>query len=260
MAQTSSIEWTDATWNPVTGCTKITPGCDHCYAEAFAERFRGVPNHPYSMGFDLTLREGRLSQPLGWKKPSMIFVNSMSDLFHKDIPKSYIDKVFDVMEQADWHIFQVLTKRSSILRDYVNERYSKELAPSHIWLGVSVENRQSLSRIDHLRASSAAIKFVSAEPLLGDLGSINLSGIHWVIAGGESGRGARPMDIEWARNVRENCARQKVAFFFKQWGSFSSSGLRASKASNGRILDGRTWDELPGSLPIQTQAEEREPI
>lgn len=245
MAQLSTIEWTDATWNPVTGCDKISPGCDHCYAENFAERFRGVSGHPYQQGFDLTLRPDRLSQPLGWKRSRTIFVNSMSDLFHKDVPFSYIDQVFDTMESADWHRFQVLTKRSSILRDYISRRYGTKFAPIHIWLGVSVENKQSLSRVGHLKQTNAHVRFVSAEPLLEDLGEADFSGIAWVIVGGESGRGARRMHPEWVRKIRTQCQQSNSAFFFKQWGAFDERGQKGPKSRNGRILDGETWDAMP---------------
>lgn len=238
MADGSAIEWTDATWNPVTGCTKITPGCDNCYAARFSERFRGVPGHPFEGGFDLTLRPERLGQPLSWRRSRMIFVNSMSDLFHKQVPKSFVDKVFDTMERADWHVFQVLTKRSSLMRDYLRLRYANRDAPGHIWLGVSVEEAAAKSRIDHLRAAPAQVRFLSIEPLIASVGQMNLDGIHWVIAGGESGPGARPMEIDWAREVRNECARQSVSFFFKQWG-----GIRPK--SGGRELDGREWNEMP---------------
>lgn len=242
MVGITRIEWTDATWNPVTGCTKISAGCDHCYAERFAERFRGVPGHAYQSGFDLTLRPERVQQPLSWRSPKMIFVNSMSDLFHKSIPSDFRSQVFDVMERADWHIFQVLTKRSSILRDWVNDRYKgTKGAPDHIWLGVSVENRQATSRIRHLRETSAAVRFLSIEPLIGDVGPIELAGIQWTIAGGESGPGARPMKPEWVRGLRDRCVGAGVPFFFKQWG-----GLRPK--SGGRELDGREWSEYPAQL------------
>lgn len=241
MADGSSIEWTDATWNPITGCTKITAGCDNCYAERFAERFRGVPGHPFASGFDLTLRPERLGQPLAWKRPRMIFVNSMSDLFHKHVPQEFIDQIFDTMELADWHVFQVLTKRSSLMRAYLQRRYAHCPPPDHVWLGVSVEDSASKSRVTHLREAPAAVRFLSAEPLIGSVGKLDLTGIHWVIAGGESGPGARPMHIEWAREIRDLCSDQGVAFFFKQWG-----GLRPK--SGGRDLDGREWNELPTSL------------
>jgi protein gp37 len=238
MADNSHIEWTDATWNPVTGCTKITAGCDRCYAERFAERFRGVPGHPYSTGFDLTLRPERLEQPKLWKRPRLIFVNSMSDLFHKEIPDDYRGQVFDTMEEAKQHTYQVLTKRSSILRRFVNARYGASKSPSHIWLGVSVENAESVVRIRHLREAQVAVRFLSLEPLIGPLPELELDGIHWVIVGGESGPGARPMDPAWVRDIRDQCEAAGVAFFFKQWG-----GLRPK--TGGRELDGREWNEYP---------------
>lgn len=238
MADGSAIEWTDATWNPVTGCTKITAGCDNCYALRFAERFRGVPGHPFENGFDLTLRPERVDQPLRWRRPRMIFVNSMSDLFHKGVPLEFVDQVFDVMEKADWHVFQLLTKRSSRLRDYLRKRYNVSAPPSHIWMGVSVEDRRGATRIDHLRAAPSAVRFLSVEPLIGPVGPVDLTGIHWVIAGGESGPGARVMHIDWAREIRDACAQQGVPFFFKQWG-----GIRPK--SGGRELDGREWNEWP---------------
>lgn len=238
MADGSAIEWTDATWNPVTGCTKITRGCDNCYAARFSERFRGVRGHPFENGFDLTLRPERLGQPLSWSRPRMIFVNSMSDLFHKKVATEFIDRVFDTMERADWHTFQLLTKRSSLMRDYMKRRYDNQEPPAHIWMGVSVEDDRAKVRIGHLRAAPAAVRFLSVEPLVGPVGEMNLDGIHWVIAGGESGPRARPMHIDWARDVRDQCKQQEVAFFFKQWG-----GSRPK--SGGRALDGREWNELP---------------
>lgn len=238
MSSQTAIEWTDATWNPVSGCTKLGRGCDHCYAERMAERFRGTPNHPFENGFDLTLRPHKLDEPLGWRRPRRIFVNSMSDLFHKEIPRQYIDRVFDTMEQAHWHNFQVLTKRSSLMRSYVNRRYGHGLAPPHIWLGVSVEDRRSLTRLKHLAGANAAVRFASFEPLLEDLGEVNLQGIHWAIVGGESGPHARPIDIEWVRNIRNQCRAWDVAFFFKQWGG------RTPK-SGGNQLDGRQWLQYP---------------
>ena len=238
MADNSAIEWTDATWNPVTGCTKITAGCDNCYAARFSERFRGVKDHPFEQGFDLTLRPDRVDQPLKWKRSRMIFVNSMSDLFHKGVPKPFIDKVFDAMEAANWHVFQILTKRSSRMRDYLKVRYATHTAPVHIWCGVSVEDARGAARIAHLQAAPAAVRFLSIEPLIGSVGQIDLSGIHWVIAGGESGPGSRVLNIEWAREVRDQCRNQTVPFFFKQWG-----GLRPK--SGGRELDGKVWNEFP---------------
>jgi len=243
MADGSAIEWTDATWNPVTGCTKITAGCDNCYAERFAERWRGTPNHPFENGFDLTLRPERLHQPTRWKRGRMIFVNSMSDLFHKGVPKQFVDAVFDTMELADWHVYQVLTKRSSRMRDYLLARYRDRLPPTHIWMGVSVEDANGAVRIQHLRAAPAAVRFLSVEPLIGPVGPVDLSDIHWVIAGGESGPGARILHIDWAREIRDECARQSVSFFFKQWGGFRPK-------SGGRELDGRKWDEFPVKLMV----------
>lgn len=238
MAERSAIEWTNATWNPVTGCTKLSAGCDNCYAERFSERFRGVKGHPFETGFDLTLRPTRLGIPIGWKKPRMVFVNSMSDLFHKSVPKEYIATVFETMEIATWHVFQVLTKRSSLMRDFVNERYEIGFAPEHIWLGASIEDGTKRSRISHLRATNAGTRFLSIEPLIGAPGELDLTGIDWVIVGGESGPRARPMRLEWARSVRDQCVAQQVPFFFKQWG-----GLRPK--SGGRALDGQEWDEFP---------------
>lgn len=247
LADRSAIEWTEATWNPVTGCTKITRGCDHCYAERFAERFRGTPGHPFEPGFDLTLRPERLAQPLTWRRPRTVFVNSMSDLFHKEVPWSFVDRVFDTMEAADWHVFQVLTKRSSLMRRYLERRYEGARGPRHIWLGVSVEDAAGAARVSHLRAAPAGLRFLSVEPLLDSVGPLDLGGIEWVIVGGESGPRARPMDPIWAREVRDQCAAQGVAFFFKQWG-----GLRPK--SGGRLLDGREWNEMP-TLPKAMAAE-----
>jgi len=238
MSTTTEIEWTDATWNPVTGCTKITRGCDFCYAERFSERFRGVEGHPFERGFDLTLRTERLKQPLQWRRPRRIFVNSMSDLFHKEVPKTFIDSVFDSMEAAHWHTFQVLTKRSSLMVRYLRGRYGSGLAPPHIWLGVSVEDAQNAVRLRHLHSARASVKFVSFEPLLGRVGKVDLSGIDWAIVGGESGPQARPMDEDWAIEIRDQCRAAKVAFFFKQWG-----GIRPK--SGGRKLDGREWNQFP---------------
>lgn len=238
MADGSAIEWTDATWNPVTGCTKITSGCDNCYASRFAERFRGVVGHPFETGFDLTLRPERLLQPLGWKRPRMVFVNSMSDLFHKDIPPSHIEAVFETMERANWHTYQVLTKRSSLLLKFINHRYRFHAAPSHIWLGVSIENEQAGNRITHLRAANASVRFLSIEPLLAPVGKLDLTGIDWVIVGGESGPRARPIDPDWVIDIRNQCIRAGVAFFFKQWGG-------RSPKSGGRILEGKEWSQFP---------------
>jgi protein gp37 len=244
MSEHSQIEWTDATWNPVRGCTKITPGCDHCYAETFAERFRGVPGHPYEQGFDLRIVPGKLAEPLRWKTPKMIFVNSMSDLFHKDVADDYVEAVARVMERANWHTYQVLTKRSSRLRNMLQTGLQFAAGLPNIWWGVSVEDRaHGLVRIEHLRQAPAAVRFLSVEPLLEDLGEINLDGIHWVIAGGESGAGARPRHKEWVLSIRDQCERAQVPFFFKQWG-----GVRKSKT--GRELDGKTYDGRPQHVPL----------
>ena len=242
MADKSAIEWTDATWNPVTGCTKISAGCDNCYAERFSERFRGVPGHPFETGFDLTLRLERVRQPIAWRLPRMIFVNSMSDLFHKSVPVDFIARVFDTMEEAHWHTFQVLTKRSSLLRDFLRRRYGRGRGPTHIWCGVSVEDGTKLSRVRHLREAPAGMRFLSVEPLIGPVGCLDLSGIDWVIVGGESGPRARPMDPSWVRDVRDQCVNAGVAFFFKQWGGFRPK-------SGGRALDGQEWNEFPQTCP-----------
>ncbi len=240
MAQQSPIEWTEATWNPVTGCDKVSPGCAHCYAETFAERFRGVRGHPYEQGFDLQLRPERLKQPLAWRKPRMIFVNSMSDLFHERVPEEYIASVFGVMQQASWHTFQILTKRSERLADLADTLPW----PDNVWMGVSVENQRWTTRIDALRRVPAAIRFLSCEPLLGPL-QLDLTGIHWVIVGGESGHGARPMQPAWAHDIRAQCEAARVAFFFKQWGAHNEAGRRVGKGKAGRELDGGTWDGMP---------------
>jgi protein gp37 len=240
MGEKSGIEWTDTTWNPVTGCTKISAGCDNCYAARFSERFRGVPGHPFENGFDITIRPERLLQPFDWKKPRMIFVNSMSDLFHKDIPGEHVIRTFDTMERTDWHIYQVLTKRSSLLLKFLNERYSARRAPAHIWFGVSVENARATSRIAHLREANAAIRFLSVEPLLGPISKLDLDSIDWVIVGGESGPRARPIHSHWVIDIRNQCVAAKVPFFFKQWGG-------RSPKSGGRLLDGKEWNQFPAS-------------
>lgn len=284
MAIKSKIEWTEATWNPVTGCNKISPGCDNCYAERIAERFRGTPGYPE--GFDVTVHPSRFAQPLSWKRPRHIFVNSMSDLFHKEIEDTVRIQIFDVMFRAHWHQFQVLTKRSSLMRDFINVCYPDPAKPlqSNIWLGVSVESAQQLSRIEHLRSTNCSVRFLSIEPLLGSLGKIDLTGIHWVIVGGESGPGARPMHPDWVREIRQQCLSQDVPFFFKQWGEWQivydrdsedpdwrscpsakdnserylnlagGHGFhgdrvvfarRVGKKKSGRLLDGIIWDEMP---------------
>jgi len=234
MANGSSIEWTESTWNPVTGCSKVSPGCTHCYAERMAKRLRAMGQPNYVSGFDLTLQEHMLELPLRWRKPQTIFVNSMSDLFHHDIPFEYVQRVFGVMKRAYWHRFQILTKRADRLLEVSQQIHWAE----NVWMGVSVESRKYLSRIDCLRRTGAHIKFLSLEPLLEDLGDFDLTGIDWVIVGGESGPGARPMNPEWVRKLRELCLAAEVPFFFKQWG-----GTR--KKVSGRVLDGLTWDQTP---------------
>jgi protein gp37 len=235
----SAIEWTDATWNPVRGCTKISPGCKRCYAETFAERWRGIPGHSYEQGFDLRLVPEKLVEPLQWSRSRLVFVNSMSDLFHDGVPDAYVRAVFEVMSLADWHVYQLLTKRADRLRAITRRLPASLVARDHVWLGVSVENRKyGLPRIDALRRAQASVRFLSVEPLLEDLGRMNLAGIDWVIVGGESGPGARPMKKEWVLSVRDQCAAAGVPFFFKQWG-----GVRKKVA--GRELDGRTYDDIP---------------
>lgn len=233
MAQ-SSIEWTDSTWNPVTGCTKISEGCRFCYAERMSRRLLAMGQANYANGFKLTLQEGMLDRPLSWKKPRLIFVNSMSDLFHKDVPLEFIQRVFDVMRRSHWHEFQVLTKRSERVAEL-----SKDLDwPDNVWMGVSVEDHRVVHRIDDLRKTGAKTKFLSVEPLIGCLGKFDLRGIDWVIAGGESGPGSRPMESDWVVKVRDRCLEQSVPFFFKQWGG-------VNKKKTGRVLEDRTWDEMP---------------
>ena len=237
MSYNSKIEWTDATWNPVRGCTKVSPGCKNCYAERFAERFRGVNGHPFEHGFDLRLVPEKLEEPLKWKRPKRIFVNSMSDLFHEGVPLGYVDEVVHVMLEARWHTFQVLTKRHDRMCQYIS--HNDLSGYNHIWWGVSVENRHhGFPRINALRQAPVSCKFLSIEPLLEDLGQLDLAGIGWVIVGGESGHGARAMHIDWVRGIRDQCAAAAVPFFFKQWG-----GVQKSK--NGRLLDDRIWEELP---------------
>ncbi len=250
MAEHSSIEWTDATWNPVRGCTKISPGCKHCYAEVFAERFRGVPGHPYEQGFDLRLVPEKLGEPLRWQTPKMIFVNSMSDLFHDGVPDEYIEAVAKVMVKAKWHTYQILTKRSARMASLLRGRLNFAATEPHIWWGVSVENKkQGLPRLRDLQEAPVSVRFLSVEPLLEGLGRMNLRGIHWVIVGGESGHGARPLKREWVTEVRDQCNDAGVPFFFKQWG-----GVRKKRA--GRELDGQTYDGFPArmSQPVSTLA------
>ena len=234
MAVGSTIEWTQATWNPVTGCNKVSPGCKNCYAEKMSLRLQAMGQANYKDGFKLTIQPHMLTRPLEWKSPKLIFVNSMSDLFHKDVPLNFLKQVFDVMNQASWHQFQVLTKRSKRLAELSDQlNWTK-----NIWMGVSVESNDYKSRIDDLRSSNAHIKFISAEPLLGPVEKMNLKGIDWVIAGGESGPGAREVEEEWITDIKDQCVRARVPFFFKQWG-----GVRKSRT--GRLLNGRTWDQFP---------------
>jgi protein gp37 len=239
MAEHSAIEWTDATWNPVRGCTKVSPGCKRCYAEVFAERFRGVKGHPYEQGFDLRMVPEKLAEPLRWQTPKMIFVNSMSDLFHDAVPDDYIEAVANVMVKARWHTYQVLTKRSERMARMLQSRLRFAAEAPHIWWGVSVENKEyGLPRLRDLQDAPASVRFLSVEPLLEDLGRVDLHGIHWVIVGGESGYGARPLQKGWVTSIRDQCGAKKIPFFFKQWG-----GVR--KKRNGRDLDGRTYDGFP---------------
>lgn len=239
MSSQSSIEWTDATWNPVRGCTKISPGCKHCYAELFAERFRDVPGHAYERGFDLRLVPEKLAEPLRWSMPRMIFVNSMSDLFHERVPDNYILRVAEIMSMADWHVFQVLTKRSQRMKAMLETTLQHLAHKPHIWWGVSVENKKhGLPRIADLRSAPAAVRFLSVEPLLEDVGRLELEGISWVIVGGESGPRARPISPEWVISIRDQCRAGGVRFFFKQWG-----GRNKKKA--GRKLCGSIYNEFP---------------
>jgi len=255
MSDKTKIEWTDATWNPVTGCTKVSAGCAHCYAETFAKRFRGVPDHPYEQGFDLKLWPGRLDLPLSWKERKMIFVNSMSDLFHEDVPDDFIKRVFDVMSQARHHIFQVLTKRSERMLAWTIAHFrsdnsmgdDKIVWPPHIWRGVSIENQSYTRRIKHLQKTPAIIRFLSIEPMLSPvyLDTSFLEGIKWVIVGGESGPRAKPMKPEWVYEIQNQCKKYQVPFFFKQWGTYDPTGRRVGKKLAGRILEGKTWNEVP---------------
>lgn len=239
MSTASTIEWTDATWNPVRGCKKVSPGCKNCYAQTFAERWRGIPRHPYEQGFDLRIVREKVGEPLTWRKPRRIFVNSMSDLFQEDVPTEFIRTVFQTMALADWHTYQVLTKRAERMAEVVARLPGHLRTLQHVWLGVSVEDRKyGVPRIEELRRTPASIRFLSIEPLLEDLGRLDLTSIHWVIVGGESGPGARPMQAAWVRSILEQCRASGVPFFFKQWG-----GVR--KAVAGRHLDDRTYDEFP---------------
>ncbi len=242
MAGKSSIEWTEHTWNPMTGCTKVSPGCKNCYAEVMARRLQAMGACGYEHGFALTLHPERLRQPLGRRSPTVYFVNSMSDLFHEDVPYAYLDDVFRVMEMAHRHVFQVLTKRAERMHVY----FERRRCPQNVWIGVSVEDRRyGVPRIRWLQNTDAPVRFLSCEPLLEDLGVLDLSGIDWMIVGGESGHRARPMRVEWVVHLRDQAAAAGVAFFFKQWGTYGPDGVRRSKKANGRLLDGRTWDAMP---------------
>jgi protein gp37 len=238
----SSIEWTGSTWNPLTGCTKVSPGCKHCYAERIALRLQAMGQPNYVNGFKLTMHEHVLDLPLSWKKPQMVFVNSMSDLFHEDVPLEFIQKVFDVMRRASWHTFQILTKRSARLLE-LNQGINW---PVNVWMGVSIENKKYTFRVDDLRETGAHVKFLSLEPLLGPLPNLDLHGINWVIVGGESGPGARPIAEEWVIEIRDQCLAARVPFFFKQWGGIN-------KKRTGRMLRGRTWDEMPKSIGVRAR-------
>ncbi len=245
MTTISRIEWTEQTWNPTVGCTKISPGCKHCYAEAMARRLKAMGAAGYENGFALTVLPERLNDPLKRKKPTVYFVNSMSDLFHEKVPDEYIERVFDVIAQTPQHTYQILTKRAARMARFFRTRQ----VPRNAWMGVSVEDKKyGVPRIDYLRKVPASIRFLSVEPLLEDVGSLDLKDIHWVIVGGESGPKARPMQKAWALAVQQQCEAQEVAFFFKQWGGWGADGKRRAKGANGRVLDGRTWDEMPDGV------------
>lgn len=247
MATESRIEWTEQTWNPVTGCTKVSPGCKFCYAEVMAKRLTAMGTIGYENGFQLTLHPERLSQPLKRAKSTVYFVNSMSDLFHPEVPDLFIESVVDVINKTPHHTYQVLTKRAERLTEF----FSNRLVPNNMWLGVSVEDKQyGLPRIDYLRKVKAKTRFLSIEPLLEDIGNFNLNGMHWVIVGGESGHGARAMEESWAISVKNQCIKANVPFFFKQWGAWSREGVRASKKVNGRELDGKLWDDYPSAVAV----------
>jgi protein gp37 len=249
MSLGTTIEWTDATWNPVRGCTKISAGCKNCYAERFAERFRGIPGHPFEQGFNIKLVPEKLLEPLKWKEPRLVFVNSMSDLFHDQVPDEYIKQVVEVMMKANWHTFQVLTKRGGRLESLLKTKLKKAAAKKHIWWGVSVENkRDGIPRIKHLQESPAKVRFLSVEPLLEDVGRLNLKGISWVIVGGESGPRSRPIEASWVRSIKEQCEDAGVSFFFKQWGG-------TQKKIAGRSLDGMTYSEFPSRIANPVLAE-----
>lgn len=245
MTTKSSIEWTEHTWNPAVGCSKISPGCAHCYAEVMARRLKAMGVKGYENGFKLTLLPQRLGEPLERKQPTVYFVNSMSDLFHEEIPNSYLQKVLAIIRRCPQHTFQILTKRARRMADF----FQRQMPPPNAWIGVTVENRiDGLPRIDYLRYIDAQVRFISAEPLLEDLGKFNLSDIHWVIVGGESGPKARPMKREWVVNIKSQCDQQSAAFFFKQWGGWGDDGIKRAKKLNGRLLNGRTWDAVPAQV------------
>jgi protein gp37 len=242
MASKSQIEWTEQTWNPTTGCTKVSPGCKHCYAEVMAKRLHAMKVAGYENSFDFSMHESRLNQPLLRKKPTVYFVNSMSDIFHEDIADDFLDMVFSVINCTPFHTYQILTKRASRAERYFEEHE----CPKNVWLGVSVEDvKYGVPRIDSLRRVAASIRFLSVEPLLEDIGTINLEGMHWVIVGGESGPSARPMKMEWVDSIRQQCELSGVAFFFKQWGGWGADGVKRSKSKNGRLLHGKIWDDRP---------------
>ena len=252
MSTQTSIEWTELSWNPTTGCTKVSPGCENCYAEIMARRLKAMGLKGYENGFTLSLQPDRLNEPLTRRKSSMYFVNSMSDLFHKDVPDPYINNVLSVISKANWHTFQILTKRAKRMAQFFNNK----TIPKNLWVGITVENKKhGLPRIEHLRQISASTRFISMEPLLEDLGLIDLSGINWVIVGGESGAKARPMKPTWAINVKDQCRKQGSIFFFKQWGRWGSDGIKRSKKANGRLFLGRTWDNKPQRHPLVKLAE-----
>lgn len=252
MTTISRIEWTERTWNPTVGCTKISPGCKHCYAETMARRLKAMGTSGYENEFTLTLLPERLQDPINRKKPTVYFVNSMSDLFHEAVPDEYIERVFEVITKTPHHTYQILTKRAARMASFFETRK----VPKNAWLGVSVEDREyGLPRIDHLRGVKASIRFLSVEPLLEDLGSMDLKDIHWVIVGGESGPRARPMRSEWVQTIQRQCDAHDVAFFFKQWGGWGADGKRRAKAANGRVLNGRTWDEMPSEIAQRVVAQ-----
>lgn len=242
MATTSKIEWTEQTWNPTTGCTKVSPGCTHCYAETMAFRLQAMGAKGYENAFQIRQIPERLEQPLKRKKPTVYFVNSMSDVFHESVNFDYIDLIFETIQKTPWHTYQILTKRAERMAKY----FANRSVPENAWLGVTVEDKKyGVPRIDYLREVNARIRFLSVEPLLEDLGKLNLSNIHWIIVGGESGRKSRPMKEEWAESIRDQCKNAQIAFFFKQWGGWGADGVKRAKKHNGRELHGRTWDEMP---------------